>query len=50
MSHHILYAVKHTLFLVSDFGQLKHVQHLTDTLVKVLKTEIGLSTKEVKVR
>jgi hypothetical protein len=50
MSHHILYAIKHTLFLITDNGVLKHIQQLLDTLVHTLYKELGVSGSKIKVR
>jgi len=50
MSHHIMYAVKHTIFLITDNGVLKHIQSLLDSLVSTLKIELGVQGNHIKTR
>ena len=50
LSHHIMYAIKHTTFLITDHGQTNHINQLIGTLIRVTKQEIGLYKNKVNTR
>lgn len=50
LSHHILYAIKHTVFLITDHGLPKHINALLATIVRVTKKEVGLQGNTVNAR